>query len=242
MNAIGFGGMIAIAFCKSALASITVQVDKLDASDGLPMPPANVVIIDCAVEPSNNDAFSSIGFRAVAANGARLEYARDPNGAVIPTAPGTENRFVTFFSRPRTRNGDGRFGASASLFLAGRYSGGVVATFLPSLADAALFDSPSPPPGQPGPAGWVGRFALDLSNVTDPRFQADSTAIVIAESPPADSIPLLEFSTGVGLAGLLVGSANNDRAELDFGVYGIIPEPATAIWLLAIGGVVLRRR
>lgn len=241
MNASSFGSWGTILVCQSALASITVQVDKLDAADGLPMPAANLVVIDIAAEPSSNDAFSTIGFRATADNGARLEYAHDPNG-VVPTAPGTENRFVTFFSRPRSRNADGRFGAGASLFVGGRYYGGATAEFTPFSANAFLFIAPGPPPGQPGPAGWVGRFVLDLSTVTDPQFQTDSSAIVIAESPPANSVLLLEFSTPASAPGLLVTSANNARAELNFGVYGIIPEPATAICLLALGGILLRRR
>lgn len=231
----------AILLCQSALASITVQVDKLDASDGIPMPPANLVVIDIAAEPSSNDAFSGIGFWARTANGARLEYAHDPNG-VVPTAPGTENRFVTFFSRPRGRDADARFGAGASLLVAGRYYGGTVAEFTPFSANAALFIAPGPPPGQPGPAGWVGRFVLDLSTVTDPQFQTDSSAIVIAETPPANSVLLLELSTPALAPGLLVTSANNDRAELNFGVYGIIPEPATPACFLIFGSVLLRRR
>ncbi|MCC6359809.1 MAG: hypothetical protein IT450_13775 [Phycisphaerales bacterium] len=241
MNRRSWETWAAILLCQSALASITVQVDKLGASDGIPMPPANLVVIDIAAEPSSNDAFSGIGCWARTANGARLEYAHDPNG-VVPTAPGTENRFVTFFSRPRGRDADARFGSGAVLAVAGRYSGGVVPIFEPFLADAALFDSPGSPPGQPGPAGWVGRFVLDLSSATDPRFQSDSPAIVIAETPPVNSIPLLEFSAPAGIPGLYVWSENNASTELNFGVYGIIPEPATTTCLLIFGSVLLRRR
>lgn len=87
-----------------ARAEITATADKLDPSDGLPMPPANIVVADVAVSVTADDVWYATGLRGETHNGARFVYAHDPNGVVLPTAPGTDNRFVTFFSRPRDRD------------------------------------------------------------------------------------------------------------------------------------------
>ena len=62
--------------------------------------PAHIAIVDIFVDISPNDAWSVGGFSGRAAGGARFVYELDPNSHVVFTAPGTDHRFVTFFSEP----------------------------------------------------------------------------------------------------------------------------------------------
>lgn len=221
---------------RYAVAEITATVDKLDPSDGIPMPPPNLVIVDLAIDVTPDDAFAAMGINADAYGGAELQYARDPNGIVIPTAPGIENRFVTFFSRPRLRDGNGRFGPAGEIAVTGGYYGGPGATFNATNVNAVSFVTIY----EPGRDGYVLRLALNLSSVTDPAFRVDSPNIVVAASPPQGSTVLLETSYP-GHHGVGVYSQNNLDAFLDFGVYGI-PEPASGVLLLILAGAALRRR
>lgn len=222
-----------------ARADITMMVDKVDPTDGVTLPPPHLAVIDVGVSLTDADAYQSLGVRAVPRNGAGLEYLRDPNGVAIPTAPGGEFRFVTFFSRPRPRDEDSRFGTGATVTIVASYTSGPAPVFLPGELNAALWVQP--PFWQPGVDGWVGRIVIDLSDVVDPLFRTDSASIVIASSQPPNSIPLLEISAPAQ-PGLIVHSTANDHDEITFGVYGIIPEPTTSLGLLIVAGVLLRRR
>ncbi|MBI5864890.1 MAG: hypothetical protein HZB38_10350 [Planctomycetes bacterium] len=98
-------------------AEISFTLDKLDASDGLPLPPPNIVIVDLRVDVSPGDAWSGTGLEGRSFAGAEIEYAYDELGYPLGTAPGVDNRFVTFLSRPRARNNDARFGVGAAVTL-----------------------------------------------------------------------------------------------------------------------------
>ena len=218
------------------LANLTVQVDKLDPTDGFPMPENNLVVIDVSVNVSTDDAWAALGIAAFALNGATLVYAHDPNDAhVLYTAPGPENRFSTFFSRPRGRNGTLRFEQESMVQLTGSYCIGPSAVFAPNRVDAGV--RPSTP--EFGRSGYVARIVIDLAGVNDPLFRSDSASIVLASEPPPDSVALLETFCGSMEYGLLVGSWNGSSGlPAGFGIYGLIPEPAPlallfgAIWIV----------
>lgn len=222
----------AVFFSADSVATITVTVDKLDPSDGVPMPPPNLVLVDVHVAPPPTAAFSSVGIRGLTANGARLVYAYDANG-VVPSAPGVENRFVSFFSRPRGRDDDSRY--VDGLAGTGNSSCGPAPTayYYPGLIDASGF-YPNLPNGL---AGYVLRIAIDLSGVGDPLFQTDSPSIVVAHSRPSDSLVLFETGCPFNNPGCQVWTQFGQSVSFNFGIYGIIPEPGTGLLALSLGAL-----
>src|SRR5262249_1973372 len=106
-----------------ASASIDVTIDKLDIGDGVPLPPANLVVVDLYVAVSPDDAWTASQLHGETSNGATLVYAHDPNlpEYILLTAPGTDQRFVTFFSAPRGRDANGRFTSSGMVQVVGNY-------------------------------------------------------------------------------------------------------------------------
>lgn len=228
--------VMAIALVATAAnADIVVNVDKLDASDGLPMPSPNLVVVDVSVDVTSFDAWSSTGIFGYADNGARLAYAYDPNG-VVPTAPGVNNRFVTFFSRPRERDANARFGANGAVVLSSALYG-LLPVFLPTEVNAVVYGSVH----EFGRDGYVLRVALDLSEVSDPRFRLDSDNIVVSTTQLSGAVALFETFSPTGFDhGLLVTNFYSTELFSGFGIYGI-PEPASGI-LLVVGAVWLLRR
>src|SRR5262245_35302533 len=110
MSSRPIAAICSLAAAATALASVAISVDILDPSDGGHQPPATVLCVDIFVDVTTEDTWTAGGARAVAQNGASLRYATDPNtGNIILTNPGTNNRFVTFYSRPRPRDDDSRY-------------------------------------------------------------------------------------------------------------------------------------
>lgn len=231
-----------IAIPRVGQSSITATVDKLDPSDGVPVPPPSMLIVDLSVDASDDDAFAGIGINAVTQNGAEFIYAygndpNEPNGGVLGSAPGAENRFVTFFSRPRPRDADGRFGPGAYVTTGSRYCGGASPLFV-----ATQLNAVGMPLGyEQGRDGYILRIALDLSEVVDPAFQLDSDSIVVSTSPVSGAVTLLETSCGEFDHGVQVAGRSVNSVYFGFGIYGI-PEPSAAVGILFIAGWLLRRR
>lgn len=152
-----------------AVATVTTVVDLLDGTDDGAPSPAGIIVADVYADVSpTGQAWTAGGLRAVAMNGARLRYGHDPNGLQVLTNPGTADRFVTLFSRPRGRNDDARF-RNGGVGFAGGYSPGTpspeaTATRL----NVAWLASPPPTSGSPPVAGYVVRVAIDVSQITVP--------------------------------------------------------------------------
>lgn len=220
---------------SGATADLAWHADKLDPADGIPMPPPNLAIIDVGVEIDATDYFFSEGIRATLPTGGRLLYAYDENGNVLSTAPGSNSRFVTFASKPRQRNADGRFGAGAGIGVQGRWC-----TFgeIPWFFDNQIEASWAGPDTVLGRDGYVMRIAIDLSQVQDERFRVDSDNIVVATQQPQDSIVIFETNCSQHDGGFYVYS-NIDNNWGNFGVYGVIPEPST-LSLLLISSIACR--
>lgn len=213
----------------SAFGQFTAELDKVDATDGVQIPPAHIVCVDLLVIPGFGPAWDGTGINAVAYNGARFIHAVDPNsGAITGIAPGAENRFVTFFGEPRPRDSDSRYEYVSAAYIGGRYCGGASPVFTDSELNAFAIELPPSPPG----SGWVLRVALDLFDVTDPRFRTDSNSIVIASEQPPDSIVLLETFCSSNAGTNIGGGANS--ISFDWGIYGIIPEPGTSLLLVVV--------
>lgn len=223
-------GVFAFAVAAPAAASITPTLDKLDASDGIPLPPSHLVVIDLQVEVTADDAWAATGIYGEPANGVRIAFAQDPNsGGPLFTAPGADNRFVTFFSKPRDRDAANRFGTGAAILPLG-YSGPPIPRLRPTLVDVGAAEMTQGPLGR---SGYVARVALDLSWADNPAFRQDSTNIVVALTAPSNSVPL--FRSQYLNIGTFVASRNNFSRAFNWGVYGIIPEPATLAlaWLIS---------
>src|SRR5262245_58950678 len=100
---------------QGAYADIVIQVDLVDPSDAIHQPPAGILAVDGLVDVVPTQFFSLGGIRVESYRGAILRYVRDPNnGAPLLVNPGTDNRFVTFFSQPRPRDGGSRFNNSGA--------------------------------------------------------------------------------------------------------------------------------
>src|SRR5262245_8863029 len=153
-----------LAAASAALASVTISVDRLDPTDGGNQPPAGVVCVDIFVHVTPGDTWTSGGIRALAQNGATLRYATDPNtGANRLTNPGTNNRFVSFFSKPRARDANNRY-ANGSATSTGRYSpSGPIATAGPTEVNVAWTASPPETVDSPTVDGYVFRLAINYS-------------------------------------------------------------------------------
>lgn len=217
-------------------ADTIVSIDKLDSTDGFPMPDPGIVVVDVHVDVAPNDRFVGIGFRAIALNGATFVYAHDPNGDPILSAPGVENRFATFASRPRGRDADARFRVGAGLNPAGGFCIPLPFPVIEdAVVDAALFGGDATEGGD----GWVCRFAVDLSGVANEAFRTDSAAIVVAQAQPPNSVRLFETRCE-DIAGALQIGTNLTTVDSGFGIYGIVPEPANAMLLVAL--LLLRSR
>jgi hypothetical protein len=211
-------------------ASVILSIDKLDPSDGIALPAAHIAIIDIFVDVSPNDAWSVGGFSGRAENGARFVYDLDPNSQVVPTAPGMDHRFVTFFSEPSERDADARFAQDAAVANLG---GNCYQWPWFSLLEAhfGFIGIPPPNPQTPSRDGYIARIALDLSQVREPLLRTDSARLVVASTPPAGGIPLLmsDCSAG-GWSSHGTVAATFDAPPLvgfDWGLYGI-PRPAPA--------------
>src|SRR5262245_19723949 len=95
-----------------AAASLGLTVDIYGPGDGAtPQPDPRLVVVDILVAANPDNLIWTVsGIRVQTFNAATLVYAHDPNtGAIVPTNQGTANRFTTSFSRPRPRDGNGRF-------------------------------------------------------------------------------------------------------------------------------------
>lgn len=228
---------LSFAFVVKCHASISASVDKLDATDGLPLPPPHIVVIDLYVQPSSDDAWAETGMYGEPANGVQIALAQDPNsGDPLFTAPGAANRFVTFFSKPRERDANNRFGSGAAIIPLG-YAGPPVPQLTPTRVSVSAVESNAGPLGL---SGYVARVAIDLSTALNPSFRQDSANIVVAQTAPADS--QLLFECRYGGAGTFIASRNAFTRQFNWGVYGIIPEPATIAAFALLSLFALRAR
>ena len=208
--------------------------------------PAGRVTVDIFVDLAPTDAWTAMGLRAVAMNGAALHYGGDPdannpvpNYLIGPYAAGpVTDPYVTSLSRPRNpRDGEGRFNENADATLLGRYSpaGGLntIAATAGELNVAWFSDQPVTA-GSPSVDGYVARVALDFAQpagttlgVSETQFMpSGATVVLLSEGHPSRPDDL-------GLA-----TASFDQPALvgfDWAVW-YVPEPGSAV-LLGFAGV-----
>lgn len=203
-------------------ASIDVFLDKLVSTE----PPPYLAIVDVMVDVSSDVGWASTGIAGVTANGAALMYAyvHDPNfgDRPIATAPGNENRFVTFFSRPSGRNTSARFDANGAVGVAGGYLTQRV-RLEPNLLNIAVYDPTGPQPPR-GVDGYIARIVLDLRQVAFDVLRTDSSRIVATFDRPRNSVVLFESRPPGGFDGMFVAAVGlpYESYSFDWGIYGFI--------------------
>ncbi|GMU83491.1 MAG: hypothetical protein AMXMBFR47_33610 [Planctomycetota bacterium] len=235
-----------IAAGTAASASVSLSVDLVDPADGITQPPPGVIAIDILADLSPDDGWVAAGFYGLVtplgqAEGVTLRYAPDnePNNPSPEYLlnPGTANRFVTFITRPRLRDGDIRY-TIAGAAIAGAYAtGGPVAVADPLELDVRWFTSAPEPP--PSVDGAIARISLDVSALLDSHPGA-----AFATGRPADATgPIIfqsEHPSGGGLGTVSVSYDDPTVHGLDWAVW-YVPEPAPLACLL-IAAVTLRSR
>ena len=102
-------GLVAFASANFATGTVTTIVDLLDGSDAGGPSPNGIIVADVYADVTDGDSWTVAGIFGDTFLGAALRYAHDSNGRPQLVNPGTADRYVTFFSKPRGRDSDARF-------------------------------------------------------------------------------------------------------------------------------------
>ncbi len=239
----------AASLAASASASVTTTVDLVDPSDSITQPPPGVIAIDVLVDVSADDVWCSGGIvtRVTAAGqslGATLVYGPgdEPNTARHENLfnPGTDNRFVTFLSRPRGRDDESRY-TNAGAAIGTCYNGGSPIEYASATElDAIWFHSP--PDFLLGSDGATARVTLDVAAL----LAEHPAAQFVVGTPNSASGPIIllsEYTYSPGFPGTAnVGRfSENEISGLDWAVW-YIPEPASLTSIASAVALFRRRR
>jgi hypothetical protein len=227
---------------------VSATVDILGAGEpGYDNLPANLLVVDYFVDVAETDVWTAAGTRVLTENGATLVYADgDPNTPglqVTLTDPGLHQRYTTFVSRPRGRDGDARFtnsGAAVDRAYGPAFPPEPPET-LPTLCDPTWFRSPPATSGMPSQDGYIARIAIDLGPAADRR----DFLLVSQSEPPDGSIIYARCVFPVsGFPGWTNATYDvpSPHGGIDWYLFDPVPEPATSALLLCGAGVLLRMR
>lgn len=236
-----------------AIATIVTDVNLLDPTDGVFLPPPGITCIDViAITPNTaGHAWTASGLRGRVTPegidlGVSILYAPgdDPNTPHYENLvnPGTENRFTTFLSRPRPRDGAARY-TNGQAAPAGRYEPtGPIETVEPHAVNVAWFPSPPPSAQTIGVDGWIARIALDTSGISTPigigrsLSELPYRATLIFASDP-------RFHEGQPHGTVSASFDDPTPSGLNWYVWALwVPEPSTVMLLLISAVPALRRR
>lgn len=229
----------------SAFAQGGVSVDLLDPFETSGTIPANLRIVDIFVDVAATDVWTAAGIRVITSNGGALAYHDEDAGTpgVQPGLlnPGLADRFLTSLSRPRPRDGNGRF-LNGSVAIAGSYNPPAAEPVTtPGELNVAYFGSDVAPSAD----GYIARIAVDVSGVSgappeNALWQAGMSAppgsvIVLScvpPPPPAAQNP-----------GLVITTVDVPQLSgINWQLWYLVPEPSTAALLLIGGTFLLHRR
>ena len=152
-----------IAVVTSASGQVlSATVDILSPGDeGYEGIPDRLLVLDVFVDIAETDVWRLAGFRASTRQGAEFQYfdydPNSPNEELGLVNPGLENRFMTSLSRPRARNGNGRF-LNGAVRVEGGFDGPAAPVLTSSLLNVAYDAFPSNP-DSPSVDGWIARIA-----------------------------------------------------------------------------------
>jgi hypothetical protein len=244
-----FAAVAAMAASSIAFAQGTASVDLLNPAETTGTIPANTRIVDVFFDVASTDVWTAAGIRAVTENGAAIIYF-DSELNTPGTQPGlfnggTANKFTTMLSKPRGRDAAIRF-TNAGAAAAGEYDpAGAVPVTRPGELNVAYFASPPETPSSPSADGYIGRIAVDISNVPlSPGFDINDYsnwgAGPLANVPSGSSVVLRSVAPsqpgGTAIATFDVPALNFSNWAMWYA-----PEPTTLI-LLALGGLAAIRR
>ncbi|MCC6359755.1 MAG: hypothetical protein IT450_13500 [Phycisphaerales bacterium] len=209
-----------------------MSIDLLTPGDIGYQPIPDLYCVDIHIDTDPADMWTASGLRGVTVNSATLVYAPDdPNtGRPMLINPGTENRFTTFFSKPRGRNSVIRF-TEYNAAIAGRYDPtSPVPVATPTEINAAWFGFP--PEDYFATDGYIARiairaegFSLDGMNATPlDEMPSDATALFLSTGAFPPSPPGTVFATWRIPA----------PQGFDWAIW-YIPEPACPIFVLSLG-------
>lgn len=206
---------------RNVAGQAVVSVDTVDPSDGISQPPPGVVAFDVLVDIAPTDTWTAAGLVSWTFEGARFRYnyvPLDPNEPdwLYPDliAPGVENRFVTFASRPRIRDADARF-LDEGVAAAGQAC--MQPPFVlaqPTMLDIAWFRTPPAGPETPSFDGAIFRVALDVAAACVP-----GDIVVAYDQPPPGWSPILLSTCGNFLGTAVATFDHPQLVQITWGAY-----------------------
>lgn len=230
---------------SSSFAQGTVSVDLLDPSETSGTIPGNLRIVDIFVDVAATDVWTAAGMRVITSNGGALAYhdvdVDTPGVQPGLLNPGLDDKFLTSLSRPRARDGNGRF-LNAAVAIAGSYNPPATEPVTtPGELNVAYFGSDVAPSAD----GYIARIAVDVSGI--PGAPGENTAWRVGTAAPAGAVVVLSCvpppppaaqNPGLAIATFDVPQISGINWELWYEV----PEPGGAALLLLGGAMWICRR
>lgn len=247
--------LFALGAAVRGYSSVTTMVDLVDSSDGGAQPPPGILCIDELIDVDPDDVWTAGGMRAFVTpagllDGVTIRYSAVPDDPNTPHIeyllnPGTADRFVTFVSQPRERDGESRYIDSGAR-VAGRFSPTApIETATGTELNAACHPWPPITSTSPSVDGAVARVAVDVSTLlaNHPLFEAFHVGDPDAATGPI----ILESSTNEGAPGTVNACFDSAQIQgIDWAVwYTEVPEPGSFVLLslcLAVLGRLERHR
>jgi hypothetical protein len=239
-----------LASIASSIGSIAfgqgvVSVDLLEPWETTGTIPANTRIVDIYVDIASTDSWTTTGIRALTENGATINYWDSD-----PTTPGIQpglynggaaNKFLTSLSRPRPRDGGGRFN-NAGVEVAGAYDPPEsTPTTTPNELNVEYFASPPETADSPSVDGYIARISVDISATGLPdNYNGGWQVSRVGDIFPGASVVLRSLPINAAVGTMSTTFDAPDPTGLNWALWWI-PEPSSAA-LLVLGGLVIVRR
>ena len=180
-------------------ADLVGTVDLLDPSDGGPLPPSGVLVLDFLVEVDAGDAWLASALAATAVAGNSILYDDgDPNSPLLN--PGAADPFVTCVSVPLARFGTARFNACRATIIGSDCPHANHPISDPSHVSATWHDEVLIScANRPTESGAIARVAVAL----DPELACNGDvgccfAVYPGSDVPDGAVPVLEGNCSAG--------------------------------------------
>ena len=156
--------------------------------------------------------------------------------------PGLDDKFLTSLSRPRPRDGNGRF-LNANVAIAGGCNPpSTEPVTLPGEVNVAYFGG-----SKDGPSvdGYIARIAVDVSGI--PGAPEGNASWHLGSSAPAEAVVVLRCvpppPPAAQTPGLAITTFDVPQVSgINWQLWYDVPEPSTAACVFVVGGLVVWRR